>query len=315
MEYREAIQLDPKSRLALLEYARFLDRQEQFDRAITLYRHAEKLHRRDPAVQNDLGLCFARHGRNEQAIAAFEKAIELAPGAALYRNNIAMVLVDMGRDDEALRHLLAVNGRAVAEYNMGYLLHKTGKTVQAEQHFRAAAHYNPHMKQAQWWVARVEYERPIPGDRRQGIAGPVGSQSQPAVARMRSPERTAMRTQPAPMRAQAVPMRTQPAPMRSQTVPMRTQPAPVRSQTVPMRAQPAPARGPVVWAQSANSRPSEAAGQTRAEVERIPSLRQPRTVTQPWGTARRGPSTAAERLPSSSPSGIRQLEPLPPVQR
>lgn len=195
-EYRKAVELDPQSRLALIEYARFLDRQEQFDRAVDLYLHTQKLHPKDPLVQNDLALCYARHNRNEQAIVAFERAIEMAPRSMLYRNNLAMVLVDLGRYDEALKHLRAVNDNAVAEYDMGYLLHKAGRTDLAEAHFRAAARYNPNMKQAQWWVVRMQRQTPGGPGPRQAIAGPVGLQPPRSSGEPRSPEQTAMRPRP-----------------------------------------------------------------------------------------------------------------------
>lgn len=196
-EYRKALKLDRKSLLALLEYARFLDRQEQFDAAIGLYRHAEQLHATDPSVQNDLGLCLARHGRSEQAVTAFEKAVALAPGNVLYRNNLAMVLVDLERYDEALSHLIAGNGRGVAEYNMGYLLQKTGRPDLADRHFRAAAEHNPQMRQAQWWVANLDVEGSQLPNPAELVAEPVQARQTAVPPPTRLPQYTADRRQTA----------------------------------------------------------------------------------------------------------------------
>ena len=55
------------------------------------------------------------------------KAVELQPDRELYRNNIATVLVEVGRSDEAVRQIAAVYGEPIAHYNVGVLLQQQGK--------------------------------------------------------------------------------------------------------------------------------------------------------------------------------------------
>jgi hypothetical protein len=112
-----------------------------------------------------------------------------------------MVLVDLERYDEAMEHLVAVNGRGVAEYNMGYLLFKKGRGDLALRHFTAAAEHNPHMTQAQWWVARLNEREPGVSSPAQ-FAGTPGRATEPeSVAPTRRPTYTASseRPQRAPM--------------------------------------------------------------------------------------------------------------------
>jgi len=291
-EFRKAIKLEPKSRLALLEYARFLDRREQFDAAVGLYRHAEKVLRNDPAVQNDLGLCYARHDRCDQAIAAFEKAVSLAPKNVLYRNNLAMVLVELGREDDAMKHLLAVNGRAVAEYNMGYLLLKKGRRDSARRHFEAAANYNSHMKEAAWWVARLNAE--TPHDR-----------SNPAVAQTRSEQGP---------RPPAIPSRQ---PRMEPTLQARNAPTPRRPEYAASRPRAAQPEITTVWAQSAKGVVHTPGTEgTSPALERLPELRQPGTVIPFRNPVRRSlASPTAERLPPPPPNEAESLEPLPAIRR
>ena len=64
----------------------------------------------------------------EKSTAALDEAVRIQPAVVLYRNNIAMVLVDLGQIEAAYSHLAAVHPEAVAHYNLGYLLLKKGKT-------------------------------------------------------------------------------------------------------------------------------------------------------------------------------------------
>ena len=80
----------------------------------------------------------------------------MAPKTPLFRNNIATVLVDLGRHHEAFAHLRAVHGEAAAYYNMGYLLNKKGQTQAAMQHFAMALRAEPSMVAAQRWLEYLE---------------------------------------------------------------------------------------------------------------------------------------------------------------
>ena len=57
-------------------------------------------------------------------------AVQIQPSSKLYRNNLAAALVLAGRTNEALMHMNQVHGTAIANYNLGYLLYKQGKTAE-----------------------------------------------------------------------------------------------------------------------------------------------------------------------------------------
>ncbi len=107
---------------------------------------------RQASVHNNLGLCYARQNRLDEAVAALGRAIQLDAKNPLYRNNIAAVLVDQGRANEAFLHLRAVHGDAAAYYNLGYLLNKKGQPQAALQDFRLALQADPSMDAARRWV-------------------------------------------------------------------------------------------------------------------------------------------------------------------
>ena len=141
---------------ALLGYAELKERLGQPDGAIQLYQRAVKAYPQEGSVHNNLGLCFARQGRLDEAVAAMTIAIQIAPKNPRYRNNIATVLVDQGKFRDAFGHLRQVHDEAAAYYNMGYLLNKKGQTQSAMQHFSLALRADPSMTAAQRWIEYLQ---------------------------------------------------------------------------------------------------------------------------------------------------------------
>jgi tetratricopeptide (TPR) repeat protein len=99
----------------------------------------------DGSSYNDLAMCHARHGNLDIALGTLQRAIKLEPGNKLYRNNLALVLVDAGRQQEAYQHLVAAHGEAIAHYNLGYMLLERKSTEAAASHFREALSLNPQL--------------------------------------------------------------------------------------------------------------------------------------------------------------------------
>jgi len=153
--YRQALKLSPKHLGAHLNYARFKDRQGQSQAALELYQKAARLHPSEPVVFNDLGLFYARQGKNKEAVQAYERAIQLQPKRALYRNNVAMVLVELNQPEKALVHLRAVSPEPEVCYKMGYLLQKKGQLSESAKYFARAVELNPSMEEAKVWLQQV----------------------------------------------------------------------------------------------------------------------------------------------------------------
>ena len=153
--YESALKMNPKNTDALLGMAHLLDRQGKLKEAGEKYQLAAKYHPKDARVWNDLGLCYARQKKLKESVGALSKAIELEPKKQLFRNNIATVLTEMGRTDEALKHLTAAHGAAVAHYNLGYLLHQKGNNEAAAKHFAQAAAVDPNFAAARDWATQL----------------------------------------------------------------------------------------------------------------------------------------------------------------
>jgi Tfp pilus assembly protein PilF len=154
-QLRKALAADPNHLGALLAYAHLEDRQRNFEAATKYYQRALRKHSKNATVHNDMGLCYHRHGKLNEAAKALKSAVELAPHKKLYRDNLAAVLVDQGKIPEALAQLQKAHGEAVGNYNLGYLLAQKRDTAGALRHFRRAAQVDPSLAEAQQWVAQL----------------------------------------------------------------------------------------------------------------------------------------------------------------
>jgi tetratricopeptide (TPR) repeat protein len=137
-KYEQALKSEPNDLTAMVSLARLHDRQGNGPQAIELYQRAIKSYPKTALVHNDLGLCHARQQQWSKATECLNSAIALQPANPKYRNNLATVMVEMGRPDEALKQLTAVNPPAVAHYNLAYLLQQKGQNQLAVSHLQQA---------------------------------------------------------------------------------------------------------------------------------------------------------------------------------
>ena len=153
--YHRALTIDPKNLEGMLALARLEDREGQLDAALHYYRQAVQMHPKSAKALNDLSLCFARRGQLPKALAPLEQAIRLEPSKPLYRNNIAKVLIEMNQVNGALQHQSAVQPTAVAQYNVGVLLHQRGRDAEAVQFLAGANQADPSLAAASTLLAQL----------------------------------------------------------------------------------------------------------------------------------------------------------------
>jgi tetratricopeptide (TPR) repeat protein len=83
----------------------------------------------------------------DQAVEFYERALQLAPRDALYRNELGRVYFDAGRYEEAIRHLqlsLEIDPKfSATHYNLGLVYLKLGEKNKAEEHFETALLLDP----------------------------------------------------------------------------------------------------------------------------------------------------------------------------
>jgi len=94
-----------------------------------------------------LGDTFSQEGRTDEAIAHFQKTLELNPGYVEAHNNLGIALNQKGRSDEAIEQFTAAlkldPDYAQAHYNLGNVLFRQGRSDDAIVHFQKALEINP----------------------------------------------------------------------------------------------------------------------------------------------------------------------------
>ena len=163
-QYQKALKIEPGNLPALLGYAHLQDGRQQYSDADKLYQQAIKQHPNDASVYNDRGLSYQGRKKFDDASKMFAKAIDLQPSKQLYHNNMAIVLVELHREDEAFEQLEAVHGPAVAHYNLATILHRKGNEREVQFHFGLAAGLDPSLVAAHDWANRLgpAANRPAP---------------------------------------------------------------------------------------------------------------------------------------------------------
>jgi tetratricopeptide (TPR) repeat protein len=162
-QLRKALAIDPNHLGALMAYGHLEDRQKDFSSALKYYQKAARKHPKVATVHNDLGLCYHRQGKLKEAAKSLRTAVELESHRKLFHDNLAAVLVDQGRPNEALAELTAAHGEAVGNYNLGYLLVQKRDRQAALYHFHRAAELEPSLVAAQQWIATLSPSGPRVG--------------------------------------------------------------------------------------------------------------------------------------------------------
>jgi putative PEP-CTERM system TPR-repeat lipoprotein len=124
--YRSVVDQQPENPLALNNLA-WVSGQMKSTKAIEYAEKANKLAPNQPALMDTLAMLMADKGDTTGAIALLRKALEISPQAAPLRLNLARVLINAGRKDEARSELetLAKLGDKFADQGEVTRLQKT----------------------------------------------------------------------------------------------------------------------------------------------------------------------------------------------
>lgn len=94
-------------RLDYLNEALLLERQGDYDAAITSYRLALRDHPDDLRVLQNMAIAYSRTGRLEEAIRAYRRALEIDPSLSGAHYGLAFLLIKRGDAASAGKHLEA----------------------------------------------------------------------------------------------------------------------------------------------------------------------------------------------------------------
>jgi tetratricopeptide (TPR) repeat protein len=92
-------------RLDYLSEAMALERQGDYDAALTSYRLALRDRPNDTKILQNMAIAFTKTNRPEEAIRAYKSALEFAPGLSGAHYGLAFLLLKRGDRDGAAEHL------------------------------------------------------------------------------------------------------------------------------------------------------------------------------------------------------------------
>jgi tetratricopeptide (TPR) repeat protein len=145
-EYEKALAADPDHvkthnnlALALVELGRLEEAARHFETSLRFEPKAE--------IYSDLGFIMAQLGKNEDALADYQKALDLDPNCASAHFNLAVNFVQAGAFEDAephYRQALAGKPNAETHNGLGYALARQGRVDEAVAEFRKAVEADPH---------------------------------------------------------------------------------------------------------------------------------------------------------------------------
>ena len=154
--WRTTLARNPDAFMAWANLGDTLAQKGRQQEAIVAFRRGLQLRPDDAPVHNDLGCALVAIGQPQAAISMLERALQLRPDYIEVHNNLGNALSRVGRSDEAIQHYqTAVKLKpthAEALNNLGCELVLKGRVSDALVHFEAAVRLAP---------AAVKYRRDL----------------------------------------------------------------------------------------------------------------------------------------------------------
>jgi tetratricopeptide (TPR) repeat protein len=138
---------NPRSYILYDTWGRSMMSAGRFDEAVAAFDKVLEIRPNDYRARSGAGAALAEQGRWRDAVEQLREGIRLQPDAYRAHSNLGVALANLGEKDEAIEELrLAVRlkpGFADAQYNLGRLLLERGETREAVVHLRAALRMEP----------------------------------------------------------------------------------------------------------------------------------------------------------------------------
>jgi tetratricopeptide (TPR) repeat protein len=170
-ELEKLTSLDPKNALYLYWLARLDYDAQQYNSAIVKLRKVIELDPQMMRAYDNLGLCYDYLGKYDEAIASYNRAVELnreqAQPSPWPHVNLAISLMAVNKLAEAENHLrkaVAYDARLPqAHYQLGQALEKQGKYEEAAESLKRAAALDPTYPEPHYTLSRI-YQRQGKGE-------------------------------------------------------------------------------------------------------------------------------------------------------
>jgi tetratricopeptide (TPR) repeat protein len=156
--FQRAIQVTANNHIAWNNYGRALP-ESRADEAMLAFQKALEINPNYTDAMNNLGNEFANRGRLDEAVTLYEKVLKRNPKFALAHNNLGFALARQNRFEDAIPHYkTAIELKpdyAFAYNNLGLTLAKQEKVDEAIEQFRQALKFSPDYLQARNNLANV----------------------------------------------------------------------------------------------------------------------------------------------------------------
>ena len=139
--------------------------QRQLSVALEEYTEALKIDPKFPPAYNGLGLVYSSLNEDAKAESNFKQALGLDPGSSETHNNYGTFLCSRNRIDESIEQfMLAVKNPVYQTPQLAYLnaakcVLKKNDNKAAEKYLIKALEFQPNLRQAQYQLAAIHFER------------------------------------------------------------------------------------------------------------------------------------------------------------
>ena len=120
-----------RSRVDYLSEALALERQGDFEAALTSYRLALRDQPNDPKILQNIAIAYSRTGRLEEAMRSYRRALEVAPELSGAHYGLAFLLLKRGDRAGAMSHLDAFLAHPQANSEMERWVNHAEQTLHA----------------------------------------------------------------------------------------------------------------------------------------------------------------------------------------
>ena len=116
-------------RVDYLNEAMALERQGDFEAALTSYRLAQRDHPHDASILVNIAIAYSKTGRLEDAIRSYRRALELAPQQSGAHYGLSFLLLKRGDNAAATTHLQAFLADTPADGEMSQWVQHAEQTL------------------------------------------------------------------------------------------------------------------------------------------------------------------------------------------
>ncbi len=147
-QYNEALKLDPSHRDALFHLGQAYTLQKRFDEAIATWQKYLQVTKNSVQGYNNLALTYEVAGHWAEAESAFKQGIAKDPDDASCRINYGLLLARRDQTEDAKAQLSAVLSPAEVSYNLGSICEQKGKRDEARAYYQRALELDPKLRDA-----------------------------------------------------------------------------------------------------------------------------------------------------------------------